>query len=158
MSTDNTQNVEINGHHYVLVALPATKGWPIATWLTDLVGGSIGHLAGGAAGGLDNQIPPDVIAQAVARVTERVNDPVALTHIKTLLSVCTRDEQKLAGGAFDMAYTANYGELLEAIRLVIQHNFASFFAVGPGAAAGALLKRIGDKLTQARSTGGSGDQ
>lgn len=113
-----------NPHGYLIGLHPAAEGQKVVCQLLGLAAGPLAELlAAGARSGGD-ALGADVDLQAVGRQVGALllgDAPPRL--IRELLGYTSRDGRALRGDhEFNVAYTGNYGELLAALKEVVQAN------------------------------------
>ena len=131
------------GHEYVIIPFGAGEGWPLGMRIAELISPPLGVVIDGLVGGLDDV--PDAINKLQAGVTQVADGGIGamgssigslagvlagdMALVRQLVKHVTRDGQKLSNPAvFDMAYQANYGELLMALYHVLRVNWGPLFA------------------------------
>jgi hypothetical protein len=161
--TDDYGNV----HSYTVFKHGAKDGWRLALQLIRIIGRPLGlSLEGLTAMGVQKAMAQ--VGSAVSSLSSTEGEtgislgPVGaalsglamelLDHpevMASLLQHAHRDNQELGKpGVFDLAYTANYGELIMAIGKIVMVNYGPFFSRGFGRSS-TLLER----LAKAQQTG-----
>jgi hypothetical protein len=98
----NSKSFTIKGHSYTTNSIPARKAVGIAYRL-------VGVLADGMS--------------SISKLYELDSDGKLILEI---LSHTIRDDMAINEATFDNIYTGNLGELLEALKVVVEFNFADF--------------------------------
>lgn len=106
---------------YKVTQFPARTGLKLKTELIKLLAPSLMSVSG-----LDKNIENINIGNIIGALCDKLDED----HVENLvlrLLACTRREGKEVVPIFDDVYAGNYGELFNALKLVIEVNFASFF-------------------------------
>lgn len=139
---------EIDGHAYVVTKHPAPQGLPISLRFVSTGLAAVAEaVAGGAANVDDLAAAAGKGAAAVQRLLEADD---ADRFVRRILAFASRDGEPLSDdGAFERAFSGNYGELYQAlVEVVVGNGFL------PGLATWrAMGARMGLKLAPAGSTG-----
>ena len=117
-------------HDYLVIAHPAAEGLRLATQLFALIGPSLGKLVDGLKGKGGDVLAEDLdVGELVAEVASGVAEADVPKLAQNLMRHCVRDKVSLDSEAsFNQAYSANYGELTDALAAVVEVNgFLRFF-------------------------------
>jgi hypothetical protein len=131
-----TKEKTIDGHEYQVTQFPAMQGIRNAITLAKLFGSSIGGAIG--AGSVSEVMNMD-ISGMVAGIFEKLDETETTKLILKLLSNTHRNRQEMNEVNFNNAYAANYGELVNALKFVLEVNYGGFMG------ALALAKNTGDQ-------------
>jgi len=128
-------------HAYTHTLHGARDGFRLLLRLSKVLGPSLGELIA-AGGGMEGEVGYDRVGAAVQAAAAALLSDQEM--VEQLLRHTFRDGERLDGHRFDLAYQANYGELLVAMRRVIADNF------------GDALKRLGVPFDAAVPAAGVG--
>lgn len=120
----------ICGHHYQVTAFGGRDGLELACRLSPYIAPVAEIIRGKGIKSLENllesEIDPVPIIYGVVRELAQARSTMAL--ICDLFSLTHRDRKDLSNEqTFDEVFSSNYGELIQAIKLIIEVNFPSFF-------------------------------
>ncbi len=130
----------IDGHEYQVTQFPAMQGMKIAVALAKLFGAGIG---GAIGSGSVAQVMNMDVSGIVAGIFEKLDEEQTPKLILRLFSSTHRDRRELNEVNFNDAFAANYGEMIKALKFVLEVNYGGFM--------GALeqAKLIGDQPSSA---------
>ena len=136
-----TQHREIKGHAYSVTPFTPMRALKYASEIVKLVGPSMAQAMSGIGSvkqAMDMDLKDAGIEKIVGGLVDRLDGDATPKLIHNLLASTTRDGQELRQeGVFNEAYTANYGEMIQALRFVLEVNYGSFFdALATGGATG----------------------
>ena len=109
-------------HHYLIALHPAAEGQRVVLQLMGLLAGPLAELvaAGVQGGGLSSDVDFQGIGRQLGAVLLSDAPP---RLVRELLRYANRDGRPLNNdGDFNAAYTGNYGELMMALKEVVQAN------------------------------------
>ena len=133
-------------HHYLIALHPAAEGQRVVLQLMGLLAGPLAELV--AAGVQGGGLSADVDFQGIGRQLGAVllsDAPPRL--VRELLRYANRDGRPLSNDHdFNVAYTGNYGELMMALKEVVQAN--RFL---PLSRISAIASKVPPKAAQTRS-------
>lgn len=136
-----TQHREIKGHAYSVTPFTPMRALKYASEIVKLVGPSMAQAMSGIGSvkqAMDMDLKDAGIEKIVGGLVDRLDGDRTPQLIHGLLANTTRDGQELQHqSVFNDAYTANYGEMIQALRFVLEVNYGSFFdALATGGATG----------------------
>lgn len=123
------KNKTINGHEYTVTQFPAMHGLRMAVRLFKVVGPGLGKAL--SAGSLTDLMSKDLgdgsLGDAISALVGNLDADGTPQMILDLLSSTHRDRREMTQNEFNTAYAANYGELIEALKFVLEVNYGGFF-------------------------------
>lgn len=113
----------IDGHEYQVTQFPAMHGMKIAVSLAKLLGSGLSGALG--SGSAEKILEMDVSAIANG-IFEKLDEDETPKLVLRLLSNTHRDRKEMNENNFNTAYAANYGELVKALKFVLEVNYGGF--------------------------------
>jgi len=107
---------------YEVEQFPAMTGMRIAVKLAKTFGGGIGQAA---SGGMESVMDMDV-SKVITAIVENLDEDATPKLVADLLARTKRNGVHLTPDVIDTVYSANFGELLSALKFVLEVNYGGF--------------------------------
>jgi len=121
---------EIDGHQYQVTQFAAMTGLRYAVRLVKIIGPGLGKALGGVdslAGLMEADLSDAGIGGMVQALTDNLDADGTPRLILDLLSATHRDNKEMTETVFNTVYAGNYGELVKALKFVLEVNYGGFF-------------------------------